>query len=77
MRRRKSDTRSMSRATSIDRVVSSMFVLGGTSSRAASQDRSRASEPVDLASLSREELGGIEYRALRVLVKVTAGKLGH
>lgn len=64
---------SLSKATSLDRAVSSMFVLGSTTSR-LSHDRSRASEAVDLASLSREELGGIEYRALRVLLKVTTGK---
>lgn len=72
IRRRKSDTMSLSKATSLDRAVSSMFVLGSTTSR-LSHDRSRASEAVDLASLSREELGGIEYRALRVLLKVTTG----
>ncbi|KAF2188061.1 potassium transport protein 1 [Zopfia rhizophila CBS 207.26] len=72
VRRRKSDTMSLSKAASMDRAVSSIFVLGNTTSR-LSQDRSRASEPVDLASLSQEELGGIEYRALRVLLNVTTG----
>lgn len=63
---------SMSKATSVERAVSSIFILGG-SSRRASQDRPREAEPVDLASLTRDELGGIEYRALRTLLKVTCG----
>jgi hypothetical protein len=66
---------SLSKATSMDRAVSSIFVLGSTTNR-LNQDRSRASEPADLASLSQEDLGGIEYRALRVLLKVTTGKCG-
>jgi hypothetical protein len=65
----------MSKATSVDRAVSSIFVLGSISSR-HSEDRSRIQEPVDLASLTPEELGGIEYRALRVLLKVTIGTYG-
>lgn len=71
--RRKSDTLSLSRTITVDRAVSSIFVLGGTTKR-PSQDHSRASEPVDLAAMSREELGGIEYRALRVMLKIAAGK---
>ena len=63
----------MSKATSMDRAISSIFVLGSTESRYSQDNTSRASEPIDLASLSREELGGIEYRALRVLLKIAAG----
>jgi len=79
MRRTKSNTqsmrstRSMSKATSVDRVVSSMFVLGSTPSAARSESKSKR-EPMDLSSLTPEELGGVEYRALRVLLKVTIGR---
>ncbi|KNG50912.1 potassium transport protein 1 [Stemphylium lycopersici] len=73
LRRKNTDTRSMSRsmskAKSVDRAVSSIFVLGSTASARRSEDRPRR-EPIDLASMSREELGGVEYRALRVLLKV-------
>lgn len=68
-----SRTRSFSKATSMDRAVSSIFVLGRTPSR-ASDDKSRISEPVSLASLSYEELGGVEYSALKVLLKVVVGE---
>lgn len=71
MRRRKSDTRSLSKATSVDRAVSSIFVLGSTTGH-RSEDKPRR-EPVDLSSLSRDELGGVEYRALRLLLKVVVG----
>jgi hypothetical protein len=57
----------------MDRAVSLIFVLGRTPS-CASDDRSRMSEPISLASLSFEELGGVEYSALRVLLKVVAGQ---
>jgi hypothetical protein len=73
MRRRRSDTRSLSKATSMERAVSSIFVLGKSTSR-TSQDRPRTQETTDFTSLSPEELGGVEYRALRVLLKVTIGK---
>lgn len=56
----------------MDRAVSSIFVLGRTSSR-ASDDKSRVSEPISLASLSYEELGGVEYSALKVLLKIAIG----
>ncbi|KAF1915594.1 potassium transport protein 1 [Ampelomyces quisqualis] len=72
MRRRRSDTRSLSKATSMENAVSSIFVLGSNASR-TSQDKFRPSKSVDLASLSPDELGGIEYRALRVLLKITIG----
>jgi potassium uptake Trk family protein len=78
LRRRRSDnrsitTRSMSKARSVDRAVSSIFVLGSTASASRRSDDEPKRQPVDLASMSREELGGIEYRALRVLLKVTVG----
>jgi hypothetical protein len=57
----------------MEQAVSSMFVLGSTRSRSY-QEKSRTSNAVDLASLSPQELGGIEYRALRVLLKLTTGK---
>jgi hypothetical protein len=57
----------------MDRALSSMFVLGRTPSR-SSDERSRMSEPVNFASLSYEELGGVEYSALRVLLKIVAGE---
>lgn len=47
-----------------------MFVLGSRDGRSMS----KASEPADLASLSRDELGGIEYRALRTLLPIATGK---
>ncbi|KAH3984466.1 hypothetical protein HBI56_115020 [Parastagonospora nodorum] len=88
MRRKKFDTRKMSKATSMETAVSSIFVLGSTA-RGQSQDRSRKSfdraksmertksmdrtKSIDIATLTPDELGGIEYRALRVLLKVTVG----
>lgn len=68
-----SRTRSFSKAASMDRAVSSIFVLGRTPSR-SSDARSRISEPISLASLSYEELGGVEYSALRVLLNIVAGQ---
>jgi hypothetical protein len=75
IRRRKADTISLSKATSIDRAVSSVFVLGSTSGRLSrtTSRASRASEVIDISSLSPEELGGIEYRALRNLLKIATG----
>jgi hypothetical protein len=58
----------------MDRALSSMFVLGRTASR-SSDERPRVSEPISLASLSYEELGGVEYSALRVLLKIVTGEL--
>ena len=63
----------MSKATSVDRAVSSIFVLGSTASARRSEDKPRREPAIDLASMSREELGGVEYRALRVLLKVAIG----
>jgi hypothetical protein len=79
LRRLRSETRSMttrtmSKATSVDRAVSSIFVLGSTASGARrSEDKPRKEPAIDLASMTREELGGVEYRALHVLLKVTIG----
>jgi potassium uptake Trk family protein len=83
LRRRRSDsrsmntrsinTRSMSKAKSVDRAVSSIFVLGSTANTSRRSDEEPKRQPVDLASMSRDELGGVEYRALRVLLKVTVG----
>ncbi|KAL6153873.1 hypothetical protein ACJQWK_01659 [Exserohilum turcicum] len=73
LRRAISETRSMSKATSVDRAVSSIFVLGSTpgvtSARRSEDNRSRQPS-IDLKSLSREELGGVEHRALQVLLKI-------
>ena len=71
---RSMNTRTMSKAKSVDRAVSSIFVLGSTAStHRRSEDKPRREPTIDLASMTREELGGVEYRALRVLLKVTVG----
>ncbi|KAI4940291.1 hypothetical protein J4E86_011096 [Alternaria arbusti] len=72
---RSMNTRTMSKATSVDRAVSSIFVLGSTASGARrSEDKpARRTPTIDLSSMTREELGGVEYRALQVLLKVTIG----
>ncbi|KAG9187139.1 hypothetical protein G6011_05010 [Alternaria panax] len=68
------NTRTLSKATSVDRAVSSIFVLGSTASaHSRSEDKPRREPAIDLVSMSREELGGVEYRALHVLLKVTIG----
>jgi hypothetical protein len=72
--RRESDAFNFSRTPSIGRAKSSVLALGNIISR-FSQDVTRPAKPIDLALLSPEELGGIEYRALRVLLKLTAGML--
>ncbi|CAI6335467.1 unnamed protein product [Periconia digitata] len=72
MHHRKPRRGSQSVYASMDNAVSSIFVLGKTAT-SNSRDKGRELEPHDLASLSREELGGIEYRALRVLLKITTG----
>lgn len=72
----------------METAVSSIFVLGSTA-RGQSQDWSRKSmertksmdqtksmdrtKSIDIATLTPDELGGIEYRALRVLLKVAIG----
>lgn len=72
---RSMNTRTMSKATSVDRAVSSIFVLGSTAGGARrSEDRpTRRTPTIDLSSMTPEELGGVEYRALQVLLKVTIG----
>lgn len=57
----------------MDRAVSSIFVLGRTPSH-ASDDRSKVSQPISLASLTYEELGGVEYSALKILLKIVVGQ---
>jgi hypothetical protein len=69
----RSRSRSLSRATSMDRAVSSIFVLGGTPGR-VSDEITRTSKPNSLSSMSYEELGGVEYGALRVLLKIVIGR---
>jgi hypothetical protein len=62
----------MSTAVSVDRAVSSMFVLGSTPHN-LTRTMSRSSEPPELAEMSRDELGGAEYRALKALLPITLG----
>jgi hypothetical protein len=94
LRRRRSDGRSISKAKSIERVASSLFVVGGGSGREASpklqSDASlsrrsdipylssqatigRNSQFNNLTSQDREQLGGIEYRSLKLLLKIVVG----
>ncbi|KAL1801178.1 hypothetical protein ACET3X_001520 [Alternaria dauci] len=71
---RSMNTRTMSKSKSVDRAVSSIFVLGSTAStHRRSEDKPRREPTIDLSSMSREELGGVEYRALHVLLKVAVG----
>ncbi|KAF2247945.1 potassium transporter [Trematosphaeria pertusa] len=90
VRRRKPDGLSIVEATSIERVASSVFVLGATPSheRPRSQSRSsqqrhpdmpylssqatigRNSQFTNLTAHDREKLGGIEYRSLKLLLKI-------
>ncbi|KAF1969798.1 potassium transporter [Bimuria novae-zelandiae CBS 107.79] len=90
VRRRRPDGLSIAEATSIERVASSMFVIGATSSRERprSQTRSSLQRHPDMPYLStqatigrnsqfsnltaqdRERLGGIEYRSLKLLLKI-------
>lgn len=94
VRRRKPDGLSIVEATSIERVASSVFVLGATPSheRPRSQSRSsqqrhpdmpylssqatigRNSQFTNLTAHDREKLGGIEYRSLKLLLKIVLGK---
>lgn len=95
---RDGDTCSMSKpnALSLDRVASSMFVIGSSEnrrrSRGPSNSRGGSFAKSDLPTLSsrvtvgrnsqffglsqedRERLGGIEYRALKLLLKICIGK---
>jgi hypothetical protein len=77
---------------SIERVASSVFVLGSAAKRNEPSRRSQSVSQSDLPYLSRqatmgrnsqfhnltaedrELLGGIEYRALKLLLKIIIGK---
>ncbi|KAI8711047.1 Potassium transport protein [Fusarium sp. LHS14.1] len=74
---------SLERATSIERVASSIFVLGQTRNRSgelskSDRDASRPSAPHTrqfhgLSAEERELLGGIEYRSLKLLLWICIG----
>ncbi|KAJ5478831.1 hypothetical protein N7530_004340 [Penicillium desertorum] len=93
---RRQTTRSIqsrSRTLTLERVVSSVFVLGGSSSteRAMPATKPREMKQLDLPNMSsqgtigrnsqfynlsdedRETLGGIEYRSLKLLLKIVVG----
>lgn len=95
--RRRRGRRLSSHATSmsIERIATSIFVLGDTQDGARSSSRSRDASAVrgagslhqtpssatahverthNLKSLSKEELGGIEYRSLWLLLKIIVGE---
>jgi hypothetical protein len=84
----------MYKAVSIERVASSMFVLGATPGlpqRPRSRSEVSLSRHADLPNISsqatvgrnaqfnnltvrdREQLGGIEYRSLKLLLKIVTG----
>ncbi|GME36548.1 Potassium transporter [Neofusicoccum parvum] len=91
-RRTRGGPSSIANATSIERVASSMFVLGGDPSAHRSQSRrsgsmsrssatrmpylsrqatiGRNSQFYNLSTEDREQLGGIEYRSLKLLLKI-------
>ncbi|KAF2267453.1 hypothetical protein CC78DRAFT_577164 [Lojkania enalia] len=93
--RGKSRRSSFSNSTTLDHAVSSMFVLGATSTSQGRDELRKVpsvvNKPADLPYLfseptigrnsnfynldeaSWEELGGIEYRALKVLLKIVVG----
>lgn len=94
---RERKARSMSKATSVERVASSMFVIGSSraqpQSRTAGDSREVGGTELDLPRISsqaivgrnsqffsllpedREQLGGIEYRALKLLLKICIGRV--
>lgn len=88
--RRLSTAATAATSMSIERIASSMFVLGETQdgararSREPSVSRSRTGPPqtaaapggreASLQHLSKEELGGIEYRSLWLLLKIILGE---
>jgi hypothetical protein len=93
--RRRGRRLSTSDTVSLDRIASSMFVLGNDgreASRSRTRDRSTSRPPASLPQLSsqategrhstfhnlttadREALGGLEYRSLRLLLKIIVGK---
>ncbi|KAK5652919.1 hypothetical protein OQA88_9398 [Cercophora sp. LCS_1] len=86
------DGPTVSKAVSMDRVATSMFVLGATRNQQTQQTRrlsnprvanlpflskqvtvGRNSQFLNMTSADREQLGGVEYRALKVLLKITVG----
>ena len=86
--RRRRTSRSSTAAISIERIASSMFVLGDNQEEARSKSReptgTHGQQPTemsstsndrssDLRNLSKEELGGIEYRSLWLLLKIIVG----
>ncbi|KAG9232849.1 putative cation transporter [Amylocarpus encephaloides] len=92
--RRKGGARrtSIGRATSIDRVASSLFVMGPTPTSREENPRPRVepqlarmptlssqatvgrnSQFSNLTMEDREQLGGLEYRSLRLLLKIVVG----
>lgn len=91
LRRRRSRRLSTAATSmSIERIASSMFVLGETQEGARSRSRepngglhhqnteraasaTREDRKSSLQNLSKEELGGIEYRSLRLLLKIIVG----
>lgn len=91
---RQPTTRSMqSRTHTLERVVTSVFILGGSSSsdRGMPTTKRRDMKQLDLPNMSsqatigrnsqfhnlsakdRETLGGIEYRSLKLLLKIVVG----
>jgi hypothetical protein len=93
--RRRGRRLSTSETVSLDRIASSMFVLGSDgkeASRSKPRDRSTSRPPASLPQLSsqategrhssfhnlttadREALGGLEYRSLRLLLKIVVGE---
>lgn len=96
LRRRKFDGHSISEAISVERIASSMFVIGATPSQSKARSRQpkpshhsempRLSSQVtigrnsmfqNLTKEDRELLGGLEYRALKLLLKIVIGNTFH
>ncbi|PSN64839.1 hypothetical protein BS50DRAFT_644661 [Corynespora cassiicola Philippines] len=92
LRRRRFDGHSISEAISVERIASSMFVIGATPSQSkARSQRPSPSHHSEMPRLSsqvtigrnsmfqnltkedRELLGGLEYRALKLLLKIVIG----
>jgi len=83
----------VSKALSVDRVATTMFVLGAAREQQAKQTRrlsnprvanlpflsekvtiGRNSQFLNMTSADRERMGGVEYRALKVLLKIATGE---
>jgi hypothetical protein len=92
-RQRRPEGRKLSKGTSIERVASSLLVLGSTPSQSKSRPKTASTpQQLDLPHISsqatigrnsqfqnltqedRDLLGGLEYRALRLLLKIVIGK---